>query len=201
MTKPFHDFRVFLGALVRRPGAVGAIAPSGTALATLLASVVPTTDAPVVVELGPGTGAISKAIHRRLPTDARHLAVELDSTLVKHLSERYPHLEVIHGNAADLGKLLSARGIDRVDAVISGLPWALFDGGLQRDILEQIGVVLAEGAAFTTFAYVHALPLGNARRFARLLRASFDEVIVSRVVWANLPPAICYVCRRPRVSK
>lgn len=199
MSEPFHDLRVFLGALRRRPASVGAIAPSGPALAGLLASVTPTTGAPVVVELGPGTGSASKAIERRIPAEGRHLAVELDGTLVEHLRGAHPKLEVVHGDAAELGKLLADRGVDKVDAVISGLPWSLFPAELQRAILDQVGAVLAPGGAFTTFAYVHALPLGSARRFRALLSDSFDEVIVTRVVWANLPPAVSYICRRPIV--
>jgi len=197
--KSLHELKVFLGAVRRRPSAMGAIVPSGPALAGMLALVAPTTGEPVVVELGPGTGAATRALRSRLPAGARHLAVELDGELVDHLRVAHPALDVIHGDAADLAKLLLDRGIEQVDAVISGLPWALFPESLQRTILGQVGDVLAPGGAFTTFAYVHALPLGNARRFRALLSDSFDEVIVTRVVWANVPPAVGYICRRPLV--
>ena len=197
MTKPLRDLRVFLGAMRRSPAAVGAIAPSGPALAGLLASVVPSTGSPVVVELGPGTGSASRAVERRIPAAGRHLAVELDGTLVEHLHGEFPRLEVIHGDAAELGKLLADRGVTGVDAVISGLPWALFPEQLQRGILRQVGTVLTQGGAFTTFAYVHALGMAQARKFRALLGQHFDEVVVTRVVWANVPPAISYVCRRP----
>jgi phospholipid N-methyltransferase len=197
MTKPFHDLRVFLGAVRRQPSAVGAIAPSGPALAGLLATVVPSTGTPTVVELGPGTGSATKAVQRRIPAAGRHLAVEIDGTLVEHLKAAHPRLDVVHGDAAELAKLLADRGIEQVDAVISGLPWALFPEELQRAILRQVGSVLTPAGAFTTFAYVHALGMKQARNFRALLDRSFDEVIVSRVVWANVPPAISYVCRRP----
>jgi phosphatidylethanolamine/phosphatidyl-N-methylethanolamine N-methyltransferase len=200
MTQPFHDLRVFLGAVRRQPSAVGAIAPSGPALAGLLATVVPSTGTPTVVELGPGTGSASKAVQRRIPAGGRHLAVELDGTLVEHLRSTYPRLDVVHGDAAELGKLLADRGVEQVDAVISGLPWALFPPELQRAILRQVGTVLTPAGAFTTFAYVHALGMRQARQFRALLDRSFDEVIVSRVVWANVPPAISYVCRRPSMG-
>jgi len=65
-------------------------------------------------------------VQRRIPAGGRHLAVELDSTLVEHLRSSYPRLDVIHGDASELGKLLADRGVEEVDAVISGLPWALF---------------------------------------------------------------------------
>jgi phospholipid N-methyltransferase len=65
-------------------------------------------------------------------------------------------------------------------------------------VLDQVRRRLRPDGAFTTFAYLHALPLGLARRFAGRLRAAFDEVLVTRTVWRNVPPALTYVCRRSR---
>jgi phosphatidylethanolamine/phosphatidyl-N-methylethanolamine N-methyltransferase len=182
---------------VRRPGAVGAVAPSSLGLAELLASVVPRTGAPLVVELGPGTGAVSAVIDRRLPAAGRHLAVELDPDMAAYLRHVRPSLEVVRGDARELGKLLAGRGVERVDAVVSGLPWALFDTPTQTAILGEVARLLGPNGAFTTFAYLHGLPLHTARRFRRTLAHTFDEVVVSKTVWRNLPPAFGYVCRRP----
>jgi phosphatidylethanolamine/phosphatidyl-N-methylethanolamine N-methyltransferase len=190
----------FLAAAVRSPGKVGAVVPSSASLATVLASVVPRTGAPVVVELGPGTGAVTGVIDTRLPPDARHIAVELDPGMARYLQRVHPGLEVIEGDAAKLGTLLTERGVERVDAVLSGLPWALFDDELQRSILDQVAGVIGATGAFTTFAYTSGMVLPAARRFRRVLRETFDEVVVSATVWRNVPPAFAYVCRRPRTS-
>lgn len=189
--------RAFLAAAARRPARIGAVAPSSARLSGVLASVVPRTGEPVVVELGPGTGAVSTAIEARLPAGARHLAVELDRELAGYLRRTQPSLEVIEGDAACLARLLAERGVTRVDAVVSGLPWALFDQAAQESILDQVSQVIGPTGAFTTFAYLHGMPLTAARRFRRTLRATFDEVVVSATVWRNLPPAFGYVCRRP----
>jgi phospholipid N-methyltransferase len=190
--------RAFLAAALRRPATMGAVAPSSPRLGAVLASVVPRTGEPVVVELGPGTGAVSEVIAAKLPAGARHLAVELDPAMVEYLGRTHPDLEVVQGNAADLGKLLAERGIAQVDAVICGLPWALFDDATQTALLAEISRVIGDRGAFTTFAYLHGMTLGAARRFRRRLRGTFDEVLVSSTVWRNLPPAFVYVCRRPR---
>jgi len=182
---------------MRRPGAVGAVAPSSIGLAELLASVVPRSGAPVVVELGPGTGAISAVIDRRLPAAGRHLAVELDPRMVAYLQRTRPNLEVVAGDARELGVLLAARGVTHADAVISGLPWALFDTPTQTAILREVAGLLGPTGAFTTFAYLHGMPLHTARRFRRNLTTMFDEVVVTKTVWRNLPPAFGYICRRP----
>lgn len=192
------ETRQFLTAFLRRPATMGAVAPSSERLATVLASVVPTAGSPVVVELGPGTGAVSAVIAERMPPGARHLAVELDADMVAYLRRTRPELEVVHGDARQLGKLLAEHGVDHVDAVICGLPWALFDDATQTEILAEISRAIGTTGAFTTFAYLHGMTLGAARRFRYTLRETFEEVLVSATVWRNVPPAFVYVCRRPR---
>ncbi|MFR9728184.1 class I SAM-dependent methyltransferase [Saccharopolyspora sp. MS10] len=197
----FADYRRFAARAARRPGLVGAVAPSSPYLAREMAAIVPRSrpegDGPVVVELGPGTGALSRAVRERLPEGGRHLAIEIDDGMVEHLRAELPWLEVVQGDAAKLRSLLEEVGIDSVDAVISGLPWSIFPGELQRNILGEVGRVLAPGGAFTTFAYVHALGMSGARAFRRRLDGAFDEVLTSRTVWRNVPPARIYTCRRP----
>lgn len=191
-------YRAFLSRAVRNPGKVGAVAPSSPHLARDMARVVPSTGNPVVVEIGPGTGALSPAVAARLPEGGRHLAIELDEGMVGYLQNSVPWLEVIQGDAAELEELLRGAGVDRVDAVISGLPWAIFSAADQQDVLRQVGRVLAPQGALTTFAYVHALGMSGARGFRHRLGEAFDEVLTTRTVWRNLPPALSYVCRRPR---
>jgi phosphatidylethanolamine/phosphatidyl-N-methylethanolamine N-methyltransferase len=191
------DYRTFVTRAISKPGTVGAVIPSSPIMAREMAAVVPTVGNPVAVELGPGTGALSGAVARRLPAGGRHLAVELDEGMVGHLRATMPWLEVIQGDAVRLGKLLEQAGIESVDAVVSGLPWSLFPVEAQRDILREVGKVLAPGGAFTTLAYLHALGMSGARQFRRLLGETFDEVVTSRTVWRNVPPSRIYVCRRP----
>ncbi|MCX2730023.1 methyltransferase domain-containing protein [Saccharopolyspora sp. NFXS83] len=200
----FADYRKFAARAARKPGLVGAVAPSSPYLAREMAAVVPRSrpaaderTGPVVVELGPGTGALSRAVRDRLPEGGRHLAIELDGGMVEHLRADLPWLEVVQGDAAKLRALLADAGVAEVDAVISGLPWSIFSAELQRDILSEVGKVLAPGGAFTTFAYVHALGMAGARGFRRRLDGAFDEVLTSRTVWRNVPPARIYTCRRP----
>lgn len=195
-----HPWRAFLAAWVRNPARIGAVAPSSPWLSARLASVAPSQGSPVVVELGPGTGAVSAMVSRRLPAGARHLAVELDPKMAAYLSRAHPGVEVINGDAAKLGSLLAERDVHKVDAVISGLPWSLFDRDTQRSILAQVVTVIGDTGVFATFAYPQGMPLPAARRFRAALHDTFDEVVVTRTVWRNLPPAFCYLCRRPRAE-
>jgi phosphatidylethanolamine/phosphatidyl-N-methylethanolamine N-methyltransferase len=192
--------RAFFAAMLRKPGQIGAVAPSSPSLAGVIASVVPTAGAPVVVELGPGTGAVTTAIDARLDPGARHLAVELDPRMAGFLRQAHPGLEVVEGDAAKLQSLLEERGVEHADAVVSGLPWALFDDVTQASILGQVAAVIEPDGVFATFAYRHGMALTAARRFRRTLHATFAEVQLTPTVWRNMPPAFVYVCRHPRMT-
>jgi len=187
----------FFLEFVRSPATVGAFAASGSALADVVTAVVPRVGSPLVVEVGPGTGAFTEAIQRRLPAGSRHIAVEANARFADRLAGLQPAVEVINADASTLGSLLAQRGIGPADVVVSGLPWAVFTRQQQQDILTELIVAMAPDGVFTTFAYVHARLLRPARRLLESLRSRFDEVVIGRTVWANLPPALVYYCRRP----
>ncbi|MEV4760612.1 methyltransferase domain-containing protein [Micromonospora sp. NPDC049559] len=191
------DAAAFLAQLARHPFATGAIAPSGPTLARLVTVPIAGTGSPVVVELGPGTGAFTGAIQRRLGGRGRHVAIELNRSFAERLRGRFPGVEVVHGDAGKLGEVLAARGIGAADAVVSGLPWAVFPPQRQDLILRAVAATLAPYGALTTFAYRHGLWTPLARRARRVMEACFEEVTLGRTVWANLPPAVVYHCRRP----
>lgn len=188
----------FLGAVLRSPASVGAVAPSSPHLAARLAAVVPRIGDPVVVELGPGTGSVTTAIEYRLAGRGRHVAIEIDPGLARYLRTRHTEVEVLVGDAADLERLFAEHQVPAVDAVVSGLPWSLIGTDAQRAIVAATARVLRPGGCFTTFAYLHALSMTRACQFRALLGEMFFEVLTTRTVWWNLPPAVTYVCRRPR---
>jgi phospholipid N-methyltransferase len=156
---------------------------------------------PVVVELGPGTGSVTTAIEYRLASRGRHVAVEIDPVLANYLRAEHTGVEVLVGDAAELERLFAQYQVSAVDAVVSGLPWALIDAEVQRAIIDATARSLRPGGCFTTFAYLHALSMTRARQFRALLGEVFDEVLTTRTVWWNLPPAVTYVCRRPRAVR
>jgi phosphatidylethanolamine/phosphatidyl-N-methylethanolamine N-methyltransferase len=190
------DTRTFLSAIIRNPFQLGAIAPSSKAVARLAASVVPDTHGAVVVELGAGGGVISDAIRDSLPPGGRQLAIELNDDMVRHLRHSRPWLEVIADDAGDLGTSLGRVGVTRVDAVISSLPWTLFDGQRQKDILDEISAVLAPGGRFSTVITLSAMPSRRFRRFRGLLEHTFTTVGTVGPVWLNVPPALVFTASR-----
>ncbi|WP_326640505.1 methyltransferase domain-containing protein [Streptosporangium sp. NBC_01755] len=186
------DTLAFLGAIMRNPQQLGAIAPSSKAVARLAASVIPATPGAVVVELGAGGGVISDAIRDRLPSGGRQLAVEVNEGMVSHLRRSRPWLEVVAGDAGDLGKLLRQAGLSHADSIVSSLPWTLFEESRQERILEEISASLAPGGTFSTITTLTVLPLQRFRHFRGLMENAFATVGTLGPIWFNVPPALVY---------
>jgi phospholipid N-methyltransferase len=189
----------FLREWLRDPMTVAAVAPSGRRLADLITATVPRDGDPLVVELGPGTGAFTAAIQRRLAGRGHHLAIELNPRFGQRLAARFPLVDVAVADARDLHDVLAQRGPRRADVIVSGLPWAAFAGDMQDELLSTVTGALGPGGAFSAFGYSLFRWAPPARRLRRSLAASFEEVVTSRTVLANMPPAFVHFCRRPRV--
>lgn len=187
----------FLGEFLRDPARTAAPAPSSRALAEIVCAPVPDTGDPVVVELGPGTGAFSDLVQERLGGRGHHLAVELNPRLAGLLRRRHPAIDVAVAGAAELPALLAGRGLGGADVVLSGLPWAAYPVTGPR-LTDVIAGSLRPDGAFTQFTYVWSRWAPPARRQHRWLRDAFEEVVASRTIWPNLPPALVYLARRPR---
>jgi phospholipid N-methyltransferase len=84
-----NDTAMFLGQFLKAPTTIGALAPSSRRLATAVCTPVPERGEPTVVELGPGTGAFTVEIQRRLSGRGHHLAVEVNEVLAGLLAERF----------------------------------------------------------------------------------------------------------------
>ncbi len=192
-----REYRTFVTRALQQPSTVGAVLPTSEHVAKAVARVVPASGAARVLELGPGTGALSNALHERLPAAADHFAVEIDPELVRYLRNAKPWLEVIEGDARHLTDLLAATGREQVDAVISSIPWTLLPAEQQRALLGEVSKALTPQGVFTTVTYLTTLWRANTIAFTRLLEETFEEVLPRSAVWRNVPPARVYACRRP----
>ncbi len=185
-------FRRFL----RNPVQVGALCPSSPALCKTIVSKVGVDDARVIVELGPGTGVITRAILEKMPENAHLIAIELDQTLCGHLQETFPEVTVCNDSAAGIGNILERYDLPDPDVVVSGIPWANFSHELQWSILNSVAEHIRPGGYFTTFAYLQGMMFASGQRFRRMLKDVFSEVTTSPIVWNNLPPAFVYRCKK-----
>jgi phosphatidylethanolamine/phosphatidyl-N-methylethanolamine N-methyltransferase len=188
---------MFLREFLRHPLWTASVAPSSPSLAEQMITALPEDGDPVVVELGPGTGSFTVAIQRRLAGRGRHIAVELNPRMAAHVARRCPRVEVVTGAAADLPAILADRSLSGADHVVSGLPWSAFTGPL----VDTIAGVLAPAGVYTQFTYTWTRWAPPAHRQLAQLRDAFGEVVITRTIWRNLPPAFVYVSRRPAVVR
>lgn len=186
----------FFNSFVKRPGQIGAVAPSGKRLCHAIVDSFDWENIEYAIELGPGTGVVTEVIARRIKPSCHFFAIERSPRLAKLTAKRCKNVEVVEGCATQIEKYCRERGFPRVDAVVSGLPWASFKSSLQREILDAMFTVLTPGGKFATFAYLQGLGLPAGQRFSKLLNANFSTVTKSRTVWRNLPPALVYRCTR-----
>ncbi len=187
------DTKLFLREFIRSPLTTASALPSSPALSEQMVAPVPEQGEPVVVELGPGTGAFTEAIQRRLDGRGRHLAVELNPRLADVLARRFPDVEVVVADAEQLPELLAERGVF-AEVVISGLPWAAYRGRLT----EAVAAAMHPAGVFTQFTYTWTRWAGPSRRQLAGFRRCFEEVVLTRTIWHNVPPALVHVMRRPR---
>lgn len=176
---------------LRRPRRVGAVVPSGRALAEAMAACIDV-DAPgVVVELGGGTGSITGAILEAGVAPRDLVVVEREAALCEVIAARHPGVRVLCADARDLDRLLPDSGVARVKAIVSGLPLLSLDRASRRRILGAAFAVLSQRGEFLQFTYGPASPVSQD------LRAELG-IVGRRAEWilSNLPPAAVWRYRR-----
>jgi phospholipid N-methyltransferase len=185
----------FLKEFVNRPQEIGAIVPSSPALAREVVRSIAWDKVQVAVEYGPGLGAITGEILTR--TEGKDFfAIELNQAYADRFRRSYPDVPLYRDSVANVVSIAAEHGVEAIDCVISGLPWAIFSDAVQDEILDAMFQVLREGGQFATFAYMHGLALPAGRRFREKLTRRFRKLDRSPVVWRNTPPAVVYHCVR-----
>lgn len=173
----------FLAQSLTRFRTTGAVLPSSPGLARAVADCVPplANDA-VIVELGPGTGVLTRELLRRFPRNPL-IAVEFNAVFAERLRRELPGVRIVTGCASRLRDHLDALGVDadEVGAVVSGLPLLSLPRDLRGDIVASISDVLAPGCRYVQFTY-------SKRAWRRHVPSGF-RLEKTRRVWLNVPPA------------
>jgi phosphatidylethanolamine/phosphatidyl-N-methylethanolamine N-methyltransferase len=180
----------FLRSWIEKPLHMGAVMPSGRVLARTMAQYVDIdSDAPVI-ELGPGTGAITNALIAHGVEQKRLVLVEYNPGFCALLRDRYPQATVVQGDAYalrdSLWNVLSAPA----SAVVSGLPLVTKPMLTRLKLIRDAFVAMAPGSPFVQFTYSVAPPIPKS------LPGVSTEA--SERIWMNLPPARVWVYRKGR---
>lgn len=190
-----HPTLTFLREWLRAPRSIAALSPSGRQLARLMVAQVPR-GAQRVIELGGGTGAITRALlDRGVPREGL-LVLELNETLHQHLHSRFAGVHVAHADARHLRDVLRRTGFldaGPADAVISSLGLLAMPRRMQREILDGAFAALRADGRFVQFTYGPSSPVPRTLLVELGLGVRRDGV-----AWWNVPPASVYVYQRLR---
>jgi phosphatidylethanolamine/phosphatidyl-N-methylethanolamine N-methyltransferase len=147
-----------------------------------------------VIELGGGTGAITRALLAGGILGRELMVLELNEELHAHLRARFPQVRIVLGDARDLVQLAATDGYladGPADAIVSGLGFLSMPRSTQREILEASFNCLREGGRFLQFTYGPQSPVA-----AEVVEELGLEVERGEFVLLNVPPATVYVISR-----
>jgi phosphatidylethanolamine/phosphatidyl-N-methylethanolamine N-methyltransferase len=208
MRQQWADYRVFLREFRRTFESTGAVMPSGSALSKALARYVRDGENRAagrrILEVGPGTGAVTGHIVRALRPGDRLDLVERNDEFVARLRDRLASDPSLVPNAERI--VLHHAGVEELpedppyDVIVSGLPLNNFPVSLVEQLLDKLGRLLGPGGTLSFFEYVAIRRVkaalssraererlrGIGRRMSEFLAA--HEIRRDRVL-TNVPPA------------
>lgn len=183
----------------------GAVAPSSRFLARAMTRSLADREGPMrVLEVGPGTGAVTREIVRRLPAGAELDLVEINEEFAKLLQKQFEehpeYIRVADGARVHCLPLQEFKPEQPFDLIISGLPFNNFPPSLVEELIDHCLALLAPGGEMAFFEYMFVRPLrcrlSAAKTRERLsqiesiLQARFERHRVrTDWVFVNIPPA------------
>lgn len=180
----FRHIITFIKAWIKNPRAMGSITPSSTYLAAYITAQIHQTKEGKILELGPGTGAITQAILKSRIDSENIILLERDTQLAQKLKTQFPAIQVINDDASKLSEIFSEQD-PKIDTIISSLPIVLLDKATRDAIFSQIPKILSKNGRLIQFTY-------NLKQNNKLLPSNY-KLLHSKLIWRNLPPARVYV--------
>ena len=181
----------FFMSWLDNPALAGAVSPSGPFLARMMARYVDPRKAGPVIELGPGTGAITEALLERGVAPKRLILIEYESGFCSLLRRRFPGVHVLRGDAYELTKTLAGRLRRKPVAIVSSLPLLLKPEPQRLALLAEAFEHMPSDGRFIQFSYSPLSPIPRDK-----LTENAFQVEASSPVWLNLPPARVWVYQR-----
>ncbi len=177
------DTTLFLQEWFANPQRTGSIAPSSPRLAAAMAQWLPPNPDSYVLELGPGTGAVTEMLLKRGLREDRLVAIERNPKMARLLRDKFPRAQIISGDAWHLDHLLRSRRepVESVGAVISSLPLLNFPHAEAEALTQKIRAVLEPDGNWVQYSY----HLGK----NQIRGSSSFQLRASKIVWLNFPPA------------
>ena len=181
IAEKFDDEIRFIKGMISTPRTVGAIMPTSARMAARMASAIDIDSGLPVLELGPGTGVITRAILDRGVRPEKLVSVEYSGEFVRHLRDKFPGVNFVNGDAFSLAEALQDFRGQKFDCVISGLPLLNFPMHRRVTLIEDLLKLVPVGRPVVQFSYGPVSPV-VARPDSYTIK-HFDFVM------RNIPPA------------
>jgi phosphatidylethanolamine/phosphatidyl-N-methylethanolamine N-methyltransferase len=188
LKQTIHGFFLFIKEIVIHPRQVGAIFPSSKVLAKRMVDAIAYKKNTLIVELGAGTGAITRALLASDIPNTNIIVIERSPALVSYLKQNFPQLTVIQGNAQDLAALTHEFKLP-ISAIVSSLPLRSLTKEDVLSIENAAKKILMPQGVFIQFTY-------DLRKNSPSPFSNFQK-ISNQNVWFNLPPARIEIYRMP----
>jgi phospholipid N-methyltransferase len=179
----------FLQAFLKNPLKVGAITPSSPELAQKMVEEIFPNKKNIVLELGVGTGAITKFLQEVVPDKESYLGIEIDKTLVRSLKKNYANLRFVCGNARDVFALHQKSKLGKVGYIICCLPFVSLPNEVGEEIFAEIDRFMQTGCIFRTFQYAHGFFFPSAIKLREYMETRYGKAKKSPLIMKNVPPA------------
>ena len=183
------DSARFLKALIVEPRLTGAVAPSGRALARAMAAAAGPPAHGLVVELGPGTGPVTRSLIETGVARERLALVEYDPGFCRLLRERFAPAMIIQGDAYDLPRTLAELAGQPIGAVVSSLPLLNQPPERRAKLIGDAFALMGPSGLFVQFTYGLQSPIPPE------VCANRYVAVRSRPILLNLPPARVWTYR------
>jgi phospholipid N-methyltransferase len=176
----------FLSQFLDPKEKVGAVTPSSKFLIRKMLKPIDFHTANLVIELGPGSGNITKEILSKIPKDAHLMIFEINEDFYNHLHKiKDPRLEIINDSAEHIDKHIKKLHLPQADYIISSLPLGVIPKKIVEKITSASYNALKKGGKFIQFQY--------SLMEYKHLREKFKEVKLNFTA-LNIPPAFIYEC-------
>ncbi|MDE7325541.1 MAG: SAM-dependent methyltransferase [Lachnospiraceae bacterium] len=185
----------FLVEFIKHPRFIGAVAPSGRALAEKMMGTVRFDRARAIVEYGSGTGVFTRRLLARRREDTKLILIENNPVFYCRLQKEFGGQRDVYlfcGSAEDVNDYLAQCGISSADFIVSGLPFASLPKQMSENILSATCKALGKKGRFITFQY----SMVRRKFFERYF--SIDGRLLEM---KNLPPAYVLVMRAKKLCR
>ncbi|HTY67510.1 MAG TPA: methyltransferase domain-containing protein [Alphaproteobacteria bacterium] len=179
---------LFFRRWIANPLKVGALLPSAPALARLVARNVEIGPDDAVIEVGAGTGSITKALVSAGIPRERLFVIEIDADMCTYLRKQFPQVQVIHGDAGRLSEIVPGRWHGKVSTVVSGIPMITLPFEAQQRLIKSWFGITKPGGQMLQYTYSLISPIPEAKLGLSVRRCG--------MAFLNVPPASVFSYRK-----